>query len=178
MRCGYGGTTLSGIVRSLGISKTTLYSRYASKEELFRAIVSSRIAALSVSSILAADVTLALEEGLRTFGIKTLEVSFEGDLLQINRLIYGEANRFPELAIAAAERSEHGIEQVAQFIAACAVRDGIPCSDPKGVATSFIFMLRGWYVNFMLTNEPVSPVAMRRFVERSVAVLIEGRGGW
>jgi TetR/AcrR family transcriptional repressor of mexJK operon len=176
---GYGGTSMAQIVKSLGISKTTLYSRYPSKAQLFQAIISQQITGLSLDAVLHTDAAQqTLEHGLRAYALRTLEISFEGDLLQINRLIYSESHRFPELGFAAAARGEVGIRQITGFIAECAVRDGIACRDPSGIAAAFIFMLRGWYVNVMLTNEPVSKAAMKRFADQSVHALISSRGEW
>lgn len=179
LRNGYGGTSIARIVKSLGISKTTLYSRYASKGELFQAIMSGQIRDLSTHSILQSGRAQAgLEDGLRAYAVRTLELSLTGDLLGINRLIYSESHRFPELGIAAARRTELGIRQIAEFIAERAVQDGIPCRDPAGIAAAFIFMLRGWYVNVMLTNEPVGGAAIGRFAEQAVRALAAGRAQW
>ncbi len=179
LRHGYGGTSIAQIVKSLGISKTTLYSRYPSKAELFQAIIFQQIEALSVeTSLQSHGAQLGLEEGLHTYAVHTLELSFKGDLLQINRLICSESHRFAELGIAAAERTEHGIRHIATFIAERAVQDGIPCRDPAGIAAAFIYMLRGWYVNVMLTNEPVSKAAIRRFANQAVRTLLASRAEW
>jgi TetR/AcrR family transcriptional regulator, mexJK operon transcriptional repressor len=178
LRNGYAGTSLSQIVRSLGISKTTLYSRYPSKAELFQAIIVKQTEGISAGAVLSGGAKQGLEEGLQAYATSMMELSLEGDLLQINRLIYSESYRFPELGIAAANRSEHGILVVSRFIAECAVRDGIPCRDAAGIAAAFIFMLRGWYVNVMLTNESVSKAAIRRFAEQAVRVLVSGRAEW
>lgn len=176
---GYGGTSLTAIVKTLGISKTTLYSRYKSKAALFEAIITQQNTRLAASTALQADGTpLALQDGLLAYAIRSLEMSLEGDLLQVNRLITSESHRFPELGMAAAERTEHGIRQIADFIARHAVHDSIPCRDPAGIAAAFIFMLRGWYVNVMLTNEPVSKTAIKRFATKAVHALMAGRAGW
>ena len=178
LRSGYGGTSMTQIVKSLGISKTTLYSRYPSKSELFQAIIYQQIEGLALETVLHDVPCLPLADGLRAYALRTLEISFEGDILQINRLIYSESHRFPELGFAAAARGDVGIRQVAGFIAECAVRDAIACRDPSGIAAAFIFMLRGWYVNVMLTNEPVSQAAMKRFAGQAVRALIAGRAEW
>jgi TetR/AcrR family transcriptional repressor of mexJK operon len=179
LRQGYGGTSMTQIVKSLGISKTTLYSRYPSKAKLFQAIISQQITGLSLDTVLHTDAgQQSLEDGLRAYALRTLEISLEGDLLQVNRLIYSESHRFPELGFAAAARGEVGIRQVAGFIAECAVRDGIACRDPSGIAAAFIFMLRGWYVNVMLTNEPVSKATMKRFADQAVCALVSSRLEW
>jgi TetR/AcrR family transcriptional regulator, mexJK operon transcriptional repressor len=179
LRCGYGGTSMGRIVRSLGISKTTLYSRYPSKEDLFRAIVSRQIEGLSVAtSLQESGAWLELGMGLRAYGNRSLEISLSGDLLQVNRLIYSESHRFPELGAAAAERTRLGIGQISDFIAQCARRDRIPCRDPDGVAEAFIFMLRGWYVDAMLTDRHVGAAVREAWVERAVHALLSSRAEW
>jgi hypothetical protein len=121
---------------------------------------------------------LGLAEGLKAYGNRTLEISMEGDLLAVNRLIYSEGVRFPELGTASAERSGRGIADVAQFIAACAEADGVPCRDPEAIAAAFIFMLRGWYVDVLLSNRPVTVRQRQRWVETAVHALLAGRAEW
>jgi AcrR family transcriptional regulator len=176
---GYGGTSLTRIVKAAGISKTTLYARFGSKEDLFRAIVQQQIERLSaVTALRSHKGPLGLAEGLKAYGNRTLEISLEGDLLEVNRLIYSESARFPELGTAAAERSQRGIADAAAFIAACAQNEGIACRDPQAVATAFIFMLRGWYVDALLSNRPISVRERQRWVETAVTMLLAGRAEW
>ena len=176
---GYGGASLRGIVKTAGISKTTLYSRFASKEQLFRAIMRQQIdrvaAAMPLRSRMAA---LGLEQGLKVYASNMLQLSLEGDLLAINRLIYAESHRFPELGAAAAERTSVGIQQVAAFIRDRAISDAIPCRDPEAVAEAFIMMLRGWYVDVILANGAPPRAQRERWVERAVHALTSARGDW
>jgi AcrR family transcriptional regulator len=176
---GYGGTSLSRIVKAAGISKTTLYTRFSSKEDLFRAALRRQMEGLAaVAALRSPKGKLDLVGGLRAYGNRTLEISLEGDLLEVNRLIYSEAARFPELGLAAAERSQTGIDDVAVFIRTCADADGVPCRDPQAVAEAFIFMLRGWYVDMLLTNRPVSVRQRQHWVDTAVQALIAGRAEW
>lgn len=176
---GYGGTSMARIVKAAGVSKTTLYSRYASKEALFRAIIRHQIERLAASSHLRARTGLPdLERGLITYANSALEFSLRGDMLEVNRLIYSESQRFPELGIAAAEASEMGIAQICGFIEQCAEADGIPCQNPRAVAETFIFVLRGWYGHIMLRNRGVSRSAREKWVASAVNTLIAGRRDW
>jgi AcrR family transcriptional regulator len=176
---GYGGTSLSKIVKAAGISKTTLYTRFSSKEDLFRAALQRQIESLAaVAALRSPKGPLDLVSGLKAYGNRTLEISLEGDLLQVNRLIYSESGRFPELGLAAAERSQLGIDDVAIFIRTCADADGVPCRDPQAMAEAFIFMLRGWYVDMLLTNQPVSVRQRQRWVDIAVHALVAGRAEW
>jgi TetR/AcrR family transcriptional regulator, mexJK operon transcriptional repressor len=179
LKHGYGGTSMAQIVKSLGISKTTLYSRYPSKNELFRAIMSQHIERLSARTALQTNGHwLELGMGLRAYANRSLEISLAGDVREVNRLIYSESGRFPELGAAAAERTEIGITQIAEFIADCGERDGIPARDPRGVAEAFIFMLRGWYADVLLNNIPVDHSARETWVEKAVHAIVNGREDW
>jgi TetR/AcrR family transcriptional regulator, mexJK operon transcriptional repressor len=176
---GYGGTSMRRIVHVAGISKTTLYSRFSSKEQLFRAIMRQQIERLSAATSRSPHpVRLKLEKVLMAYANHMLEMSLSGDLLEVNRLIYGESHRFPELGSAAEERTELGVQQVAALIRDHARADRFPCSDPEGIAEAFIHMLRGWYVNVLLTNTKVPAAQREQWVARAVHALISGRRDW
>jgi TetR/AcrR family transcriptional repressor of mexJK operon len=179
VRHGYGGTSMRRIVIATGISKTTLYSRFSSKEQLFRAIMHQQIDRLSAATSRGPHpVRPSLEKCLADYANSMLEVSLRGDLLEVNRLIYSESHRFPELGAAAADRTKLGIRQVADLIEKWAREDRIPCSDPEGIAEAFIHMLRGWYVNAILSNARVPSAQRERWVKRAVHSLISARREW
>jgi TetR/AcrR family transcriptional regulator, mexJK operon transcriptional repressor len=176
---GYGGASLSRIVRTAGMSKTTLYSRYASKDQLLRAIMAQQIARNEGAATLRIGTGKPdLEHGLKAYANRVLEVNLEGEMMRINRLVYSESSRFPELGEGAAERTRLGIEQVAKFIRECAASDGVACADPDSVAEVFILMIRGWYVNVMLLDRKIAPVERQRWVDRAVRVLLADRASW
>jgi AcrR family transcriptional regulator len=176
---GYGGASLNRLVKLAGVSKTTLYSRFASKEELFRAIMRRQIERVDLEALLKPhDGRSELGKGLAAYANHMLERSLQGDLLDVNRLIYSESQRFPELGAAAAERTGMGVRRITAFIRDCAEADGLPCRDAGSVAEVFILMIRGWYVDVMLTNRPVSAAQRRQWVERAVHILLAGRADW
>ncbi|RLT98712.1 TetR/AcrR family transcriptional regulator [Ketobacter sp.] len=190
---GYGNASLERIVKNASVSKTTLYSRYPCKEDLFRAVVSQQISRIDPGSYLKSNLQLNsnpkfksklhstshdLENGLKSYANNMLEFSLKPEMLEVNRLINSEASRFPELGLAAAERTQLGVARIQAFIADCAIEDGIPCQDPKAVAEVFIFMIRGWYTNLMLTNQTVTAAERKRWVDRAVHTLLVARAQW
>jgi TetR/AcrR family transcriptional repressor of mexJK operon len=178
LRHGYGGTSMSQIIQAARVSKTTLYSRFSTKEALFRAIVQQQIGEMDAESILETDGEPDLRVGLAAYANRILEQSLQGDMLEVNRLMYSESARFPELGVAAGERTDMGIKRIAGFIKRCATSDGIPCKNPAAVAEVFILVVRGWYVNVMLTNRKVSNAQRRAWVERCVHTLLAAREEW
>ena len=179
LRLGYGATSMRQIVKAAGISKTTLYSRFSSKEQLFRAIMREQLDRISIAAALSqGGGQLDLEKGLKGYANYMLKMSFESGLLGVNRLIYSESRRFPELAALAQERTEVGIKQVADFIRQCAEADGVACKDPEGIAEAFIFMLRGWYASVMLIGRKASVAERERWVERTVRAFLLAPRDW
>lgn len=176
---GYGGASVSRMVRKVGISKTTVYSRFASKEEIFRAIIDRQITQLSPAELLNTPIgPLSLEEGLRRYAYHMLDVSMASDILGVNRLMYSESHRFPELGAAASMRTQLGIKRIAQFIHGCTEREGAPCRDPHAAAEIFILAIRGWYLDLMITNRKVSAKQRKEWVDKSLHVLLSSVDAW
>lgn len=176
---GYGGASVSRMVRKAGISKTTVYSRFSSKEEIFHAIIERQIERLSPAELLITKSgPLGLEEGLRRYADHMLNVSMETELMGVNRLMYSESHRFPELGAAAAMRTRLGIKRIAEFIRNCAAEDNRSCRDPESVAEVFILAIRGWYIDVMLTNRKVTPKQRKQWVDRAINVLLSPCEQW
>ncbi len=179
LRHGYGAASMTRIVARAGVSKTTLYSRFASKRDLFHALVQRQIEQISPSTVLGSQAgNCDLEEGLNLYANHMLEQNLKGDMLEVNRLIYSESSRFVELGAEAGARTELGIRRISDYIDACARAEGIPCNNARHAAEVFILMLRGWFINVMLTNRRVSAAQRRQWVKRSVRVLLASRADW
>ena len=179
LQYGYGDAAMARIAQAAGGSKTTLYSRYPSKEELFRAIILHHIERAAPEAALRSKAgLLGLEQGLKSFANHMLEHSLQSDIMGVNKLIYSESFRFPELAAAAVEKTNRGITRISGFINESAVRDGIPCMDSTAVAKVFIFMIRGWYMHMLLTNQAISVAEREKWVEQAVNTLLQSREKW
>lgn len=179
LQYGYGDAAMDRIAKDVGCSKTTLYSRYPSKEELFRAIIFAQIERASPEAALRSDAgPLSLELGLKSYANHMLSHSLQSEMIGINKLIQSEAYRFPELGAAAKEKTERGIKRISDFISASAERDGIACRHPEAPATVFIFMIRGWYTHLLLTDQKISDKACKHWVEQAVNTLLHNREQW
>jgi TetR/AcrR family transcriptional repressor of mexJK operon len=95
---GFAGASVTQIARSAHASKETFYSRYATKEELFCAVIRRQTDTMAVelSSVLAPH---ALPEtALMSFGEIMLDRLLAEETIALNRTISMEWQRFPELA--------------------------------------------------------------------------------
>src|ERR1700759_4367754 len=76
---GYGATSMNAIARRARVSKTTLYSRFPSKESLFRAAMQDQMSRLNRDRIL--DLLNAcddLAKGLEVYANHMLDLSLKG----------------------------------------------------------------------------------------------------
>ena len=95
---GFGAVSMDAIAREAGASKATLYAYFASKEELFGAVVASEgeryFRGFSAGELDPAAVEASLTEIAQRF----LQLVLSPDVIAINRIIVGEVTRFPALA--------------------------------------------------------------------------------
>jgi AcrR family transcriptional regulator len=94
---GYGATSMNAIAAAVGGSKTTLWSLFPSKLALFEAVVEGIVRdygrAASVDLDQAPDVATALI----WMGRSIMETVMSGPVMEMQRLVIGEAARVPEL---------------------------------------------------------------------------------
>ena len=97
---GYLATSMDQIAAAASVSKQTVYKQFADKQSLFREIVTATVARVSdpvaqqVASLCDSD---DLDTGLRDLASALLAQVIQPSVMQLRRLVIGEAGRFPEL---------------------------------------------------------------------------------
>lgn len=155
---GYGGTSMSSIAATVGGSKTTLWSYFPSKQDLFAAVVDDLVSrhgrALEVEFDPNGDVVAAL----RRMGQALLQTLHSQPIVEIHRLTIGEATRFPELARMFHERAPaRGKARLRQFVAEAMVRGKLRAGEPIDAVRQFVGMLQAGSVQqhlFGLIEQP------------------------
>ena len=100
LRNGYLGTSMDEIARLAAVSKQTVYKHFADKQRLFFEIVTSTLddASGSVySEVLELQDSGDLEADLQELARRQLALVMQPQIIQLRRLVIGEAGRFPEL---------------------------------------------------------------------------------
>lgn len=140
---GYGSTSVELIARDAGVSKATLYTRFASKDALFMAVVDRERRRRHLDGALT-DGDHDLETRLRNWGIGMIRVFVEPKTVNVYRMVVAESPRFPELG-RAFYRSAPVVarDQLACMLAAHAAGAGLAIDDPRRAAGDFISLLRG-----------------------------------
>jgi TetR/AcrR family transcriptional repressor of mexJK operon len=99
LRNGYVGSSMDEVAAAAAVSKQTVYKHFADKETLFRELIKATVHA--TSDHMNDDVTVVgdrpLSVELRAFARHLLHGIMQPHVLQLRRLVIGEAARFPEL---------------------------------------------------------------------------------
>ncbi len=95
---GFEATSLDVIAASAGMSKKTIYARFASKEDLFEAVIVRYIEEHIPPVEQAATGDGPVAERLHRIALAVLEVALWPDTIAARRIIVAEAGRFPEFA--------------------------------------------------------------------------------
>jgi AcrR family transcriptional regulator len=128
---GYAGTTMSSIASKVGGSKTTLWTYFPLKEDLFAAVVDDIVGHYGV----ALQVDLPLDEPvvdvLRHFGNVLMNTLLSPTMLALYRLVVGEAERFPHLAETFYDRGpRRGKARIAAWMGEKMVQGELRMGDP------------------------------------------------
>lgn len=135
------GVSIDDIASSAGVSKQTIYSRYACKRDLFAAVVHKTaedlVSALSVGAA-------PPEEALVKFGERFVDVVFNPAKIAMQRLIIAEAAQFPDLARAYYESGPLYVRaKLAAYIERASAAGQLKAGDAATAASQFLGLVVG-----------------------------------
>jgi TetR/AcrR family transcriptional repressor of mexJK operon len=144
---GYQGTSMDQVAASAAVSKQTVYKHFGEKRELLFAIVTDALdtAASSVREQIAAlGRSTDVEADLVALARDYLGAVLQEPVVQLRRLVIGEANRLPELARLYYEHAPlHTLGLLADAFAALHHRGVLDTAESTLAAEHFAFLIVG-----------------------------------
>ncbi|MEN3749945.1 TetR/AcrR family transcriptional regulator [Sphingomonas sp. HF-S3] len=141
---GYAATSMSGIASELGGSKSTLWSYYPSKEDLFAAVLDDATGAFraALQDVLAPEGDFA--ETIHAFCRSFIEKITRDDALRLHRLVAAETTRFPEVGRIFASRGPEPTQQLlAGYLTAQIATGHMRDEDPVRAAGTLVSLCTG-----------------------------------
>ena len=176
---GFERTTMAAICERLGYSKATLYNYFASKEELFSAVVFEATEAEFQAMLTALDATVEdMTEALHKFGRGLLTLLYSPQVQAVRRLIVAEAGR-SELGKKCYELGPMRNEAaMAAFLQQAMDNGRLRQADAHVAALHLRGLLEAeWLDRFLFQMlEPLSVQDMNATVERAVAAFMAAYG--
>jgi TetR/AcrR family transcriptional regulator, mexJK operon transcriptional repressor len=181
---GYQGTSMDQVAAQAAVSKQTVYKHFGEKRELLFAIVTDalegsvasirdRIAALPASTDLEADLVALAEDYLHTV--------LQEPVVQLRRLVIGEANRLPELADLYYQRAPvRTLAALAESFEQLTARGLMHIADSASAADHFAFLIVGRAIDqalFQGGQRVLESMDVKNYVRRGVNVFLAGYRG-
>lgn len=148
---GYRGTSVDEIAARAGVSKQTVYKQFGDKRELLEAIVTAVMSA-AVQPSIDRIATLAdsedVERDLAAFAADYLRSVLAEPVVQLRRLVVGQANTLPELALTYYERAPaQTLRALASAFLALDERGLLSVPDGDRAATHFASLVVGHWID-------------------------------
>ena len=177
LRDGYGPSSIELIAREAGVSKRTLYTRFANKAVLFTSVVHRVVERLRPPN----EASFFEGGDLKTILIRLGEVILDATLtpnaLALHRVIVAEATRFPELAIVVSQRGAgaEAVRRIGALLERETAAGRILVRNTNFVATQFLFMIISVPQRRALgVGKPMSAAERGEWVRNTVNLLLNG----
>jgi TetR/AcrR family transcriptional repressor of mexJK operon len=177
LELGYAATSMDLVAQRARASKTTLYTRFPSKEALLAAVVATECAAYGLDFSPRDFDGLPVDEALRRIAARFLDLICSDQCRRVEQVILGEAARFPEIARSFEEEGPlRVIGAVAGYFADAAKRGLLHVADPRFAAEFFLSALKGPCLSDAMLHQQASMTAddRREFIRRAVDLFLEG----
>jgi TetR/AcrR family transcriptional regulator, mexJK operon transcriptional repressor len=168
---GYAGTTMSSIAAKVGGSKTTLWTYFPSKQDIFAAVVDDLVERFGAALDMPLNPDTPLIDALRRFGHGMMGIVVSPQIVALNRLVMGEAGRFPELGTLLYERGpKRGKDKLTTYLTFAMANNRVRKGDPRRAAHQFTHLCQSGCFQPLLLGliEMADPATIADDVEAAV----------
>jgi TetR/AcrR family transcriptional repressor of mexJK operon len=97
LSAGYQGTSMDAVAQRAGVSKQTVYSHFANKEELFKACIRGKVTGYGFDET-TADGAVDLRGALLSIARQFVDLMFDPEVIAMHRVVMAEAASQPRIA--------------------------------------------------------------------------------
>ncbi len=179
LRDGYRGTSMDEIAALAAVSKQTVYKQFADKQSLFSEIVVATVSEISDpvhDEVLKLEDSGDVEADLRGLARRLLRRVMQPRILQLRRLVIGEAGRFPELGRTFYEQGPgRTITALAAVFERLAEQGVLHLDDPQVAAAHFNWLVMSTPLNramFLGDDQPPARRELNRYADAGVRAFL------
>jgi AcrR family transcriptional regulator len=157
------------------VSKQTVYKHFADKQTLFTEILTNDMEKRALELVEALTATEGDPTDLRQLARSHIASIVRPEVMRMRRMVIGEADRFPELARAWAQRGiEVGLAKLTERFAQLADRGILRVEDPRRAAEHFNWLVLSTPLNRAMFDPDAefSPTELEGFADEGVRVFL------
>lgn len=177
LELGYAATSMDLVAQRARVSKTTLYTRFPSKDDLYVATINAECERRGLRFRSDAFDHLPLEEALYQAGRRFVELIWAPEVVKMHRSVMGEVGRFPDMArLYFEEGAEKAIQSFTALFERLAARGLATIEDAEFTAVQFLAAMDGGQKCALELGvcPPLPSEERDRFVRRAVTLFVRG----
>ena len=177
LELGYAAASMDLVAQRARVSKTTLYTRFPSKGELYTAVISAECDRRGMRFQPDEFDDLPLRDILLRVGERFVALLWSEEAIRVYQSVLGEALRMPEAARLYFQAGpERGMATFVALFERLAARGVIAVDDPAFAATQFLAAMQGGAHCALVVGmcPPPSEDERRAFVTKAVDLFIRG----
>lgn len=175
---GYGETSVEAIAAHAGIGKLTLYRRFSGKDALFDAVVLRLFNQWNAALAEVGQSDGAVSDVLTALGRQMLNVVLAPTLIALQRILFAEASRLPELCARLYQPKPKGdeiVDPVRTILHRFAARGALRGDDIGFLDQQFIELIIGRPLRHALLGAPpMSAAAKEEHIRKGVDLFLHG----
>jgi AcrR family transcriptional regulator len=178
LSAGFDGASMNDIARAAGVSKGTLYAYFASKDELFEAIIRGEYAQ-SAERLCTFRRKGDVRDMLNDFGVRLISHMAEPGRLALARVILAAAGKFPNVGRAFYEAAPlYGATRLAAELESLEKSGALKVPDPERAAWQFVDLCQSYVYKRLLFGvvDSISHEDIEASVEAGVDVFMKAYG--
>jgi AcrR family transcriptional regulator len=174
LKRGFDRVSVESLARSARVSPKTIYARYGGKDGLFAAAMKPLADGLVATLDVVPTSARHVERVLAAFGEQLLEITLSAVALRVQRMLVGEALRFPKLArVFYNGGPARGIASVAELLARADGASVLDCKAPREAAAFFLGALQGEALRAgLLLGESLGSAGRRNRAQAAAHMLV------
>lgn len=177
LELGYAGASMDMVAQRARVSKTTLYTRFPSKQDLYAATISAECERHGLRFRPEEFDGLSLRDALRRIGRRFVDLVWSEPAIRVFQSVAGESARQPEPAqIYYRSGPEKGIGAVVALFEHLAAGGLLDTDDPAFAATQFLAALQGAPYCALVLGLGPEPTQEERyaFVDKATDLFLRG----